>query len=251
MAHRLAHADPVILDELSHLRFSQSDGTLPFHLLTKLYEKTSVVITTSLRVAEWAAVFGDPRLAPAPLGRLTHHCHIIDCHIIEAGNESYRFNGVRPNREGSPELENHSLPGPHCSTFGRVNIQCKTQVKIRRKSTRRSRRVRRDAERQGLREDDGHFGCICALVPGDIPDMHNAGSTMGGGIREEPSLRPPTSGIPRHRSRPAMSSLRGGTAFPLTTRRYWRGHGQPAAALDNSATSAECLQRASSNGIGG
>lgn len=83
---RLQRFHALVIDEMGYLPIDQQAGSLLFELFSKLYEKTSLIITTHLTFDEWAPLFGNPKASKAMIDRITHHCT-----IVETGNVSWRL----------------------------------------------------------------------------------------------------------------------------------------------------------------
>jgi DNA replication protein DnaC len=94
----------IILDELGYVPFSKAGAELLFEVVSRAYERTSLIVTTNLPFENWPEVLGSERLTGALLDRLTHRVH-----IIEANGESYRLRYAK-NRSKRQLSQHQSVP---------------------------------------------------------------------------------------------------------------------------------------------
>lgn len=95
VTNRWTRFDLIVIDEMAYVTIPESAAELLFQVIAGRAERSSVIITTNLPFSEWTTMFPNARLCKAMLDRLTDQAH-----IIETGNESFRFRRTLEKRKG-------------------------------------------------------------------------------------------------------------------------------------------------------
>lgn len=97
MLRQLERHHLIVLDEVGYVPFSQLGAELLFEVISRAYERVSLIVTTNLPFEQWTEVCGSERLTGAILDRLTHRVH-----ILEANGESYRLRDAKRRQKRKP-----------------------------------------------------------------------------------------------------------------------------------------------------
>ena len=104
LRQQLGKLDLLILDELGYVPASKAGAELLFDVIATAYERNSLIVTTNLPFENWTEVLGSERLTGAALDRLTHRCH-----ILETGNDSFRFKNSSAQEPKKAKEKNKAL----------------------------------------------------------------------------------------------------------------------------------------------
>jgi len=83
--NRILKSHVLVIDEIGYTPIDRKEANLFFNLVSELYERASIIITSNKGFDEWAEMMGDEVMTTAMLDRLLHHAH-----IYTMNGDSYR-----------------------------------------------------------------------------------------------------------------------------------------------------------------